>query len=369
MRSRQSIDYIIFAATGLLLIIGLAALASASSDLGELKFSDAYYYLKHQVFYGLSFGIIGFWIGRTLNYRVYKKIAPIFLLLSLAALILVFSPLGLTAGGAQRWIQLGPVTIQPSELLKLFFIGYLAAWLSSTKRERQKSIGEGFLPFIIISGIIAALLLAQNSTSAAIILMVASLAIYFISGARKKYIVAIILLGIVAFGAVIMSTEYRRERVLNFLNPFFNPEAVSKESTYQLDQALITIGSGGFKGVGYGQSTSKNYLPERIGDSIFAIIAEEFGLIGSLAVISLFFTLVTRMFILAKRAGDQFGKLLLAGFATIIGFQTFIHIGANSGLIPLTGVSLPFISFGGTALAVFMTMIGITLNISKHVRR
>jgi cell division protein FtsW len=365
MRKYQSIDYIIFAVTGLLLIIGLAALASASSDLGELKFSDAYYYLKHQVFYGFSFGIIGFWLGRTLNYRVYKRIAPIFLLLSLAALILVLSPLGITSGGAQRWIAAGPITIQPSEFLKLFFIGYLAAWLSSPKRERQKSVGGGFIPFTIISGIIAVLLLIQKSTSAAVILMVASLAIYFVSGARKKYILATILLGIVAFGAVIMSTDYRRERVLSFLNP----EAVSKESTYQLDQALITIGSGGIFGVGYGQSSSKNYLPERIGDSIFAIIAEEFGLIGSLAVISLFFILVTRMFILAKRAGDQFGKLLLAGFATIIGFQTFIHIGANSGLIPLTGVPLPFISFGGTALAVFMTMIGVTLNISKHVRR
>ena len=365
MRKHQSIDYIIFAVTGLLLVIGLAALASASSDLGELKFSDAYYYLKHQVFYGFSFGIIGFWIGRTLNYRAYKRIAPIFLLLSLAALILVFSPFGLTAGGAQRWIQLGPVTIQPSELLKLFFIGYLAAWLSSTKRERQKSIGEGFLPFLIISGIIAVLLLVQNSTSAAVILMVASLATYFISGARKKYILATILLGLTLLSVVVFVTPYRRERVLSFINP----EVASEKSIYQSAQAKITIGSGGLFGVGYGQSTSKNYLPERIGDSIFAIIAEEFGLVGSLAIISLFFILVTRMFILAKRAGDQFGKLLLAGFATIIGFQAFIHIGANSGLIPLTGVPLPFISFGGTALAVFMTMIGITLNISKHVRR
>lgn len=365
MKRHQSVDYIIFAVTGLLLAIGLAALASASSDLGELKFSDAYHYLKHQVFYGFSFGIIGFWIGRTLNYRIYKKIAPIFLLLSLAALILVFSPFGLTSGGAQRWIQLGPVTIQPSELLKLFFIGYLAAWLSSTKRERQKSIGEGFLPFLIISGIIAVLLLVQKSTSAAVILMVASLAIYFISGARKKYVLILIILGIISFATVIMATDYRRERILSYLKP----ETVSEKSTYQGQQALITIGSGELFGVGYGQSTSKNYLPERIGDSIFAIIAEEFGLVGSLAVISLFFILATRMFILAKRAGDQFGKLLLTGFATIIGFQAFIHIGANSGLIPLTGVPLPFISFGGTALAVFMTMIGITLNISKHVRK
>ncbi len=365
MRRRQPIDYIVFVSAGLLIIFGLAALASASSDLGELKFGDAYYYLKHQVFYGLSLGLIGFWVGRTLNYRIYKRFAPIFLILSLLALVLVFSPFGITAGGAQRWIQLGPVTIQPSELLKLFFVGYLAAWLSSTKRERQKSVGEGFLPFLIISGIIAVMLLLQRSTSAAAILMVASLTIYFISGARKKYVLALIMLGLVSFAGVIMATDYRRERILSY----FRPEAASEESTYQGRQALITIGSGGFTGVGYGQSASKNYLPERIGDSIFAIIAEEFGLVGSLAVISLFFVLAARMFILAKRAGDQFGKLLLVGFAAIIAFQTFVHIGANSGLIPLTGVPLPFISFGGTALAVFMTMIGVTLNISKHVRK
>lgn len=365
MRHKQSIDYIIFAASGILIILGLAVLASASSDLGELKFNDAYYYLKHQTLYGLSFGLVGFWIGYILNYRIYKKLAPLFLLVSLGLLILVFSPLGITSGGAQRWIAAGPVTIQPSELLKLFFIGYLAAWLSSSKRERQKSVGQALLPFLIVSGIIALLLLIQKSTSAAIILMAGSLAIYFTSGARMKHVIATILLGLVLVGTFIMATPYRRDRILSFLHP----ETASEQSTYQLEQAKITIGSGGLLGVGYGQSTAKNYLPERIGDSIFAIIAEEFGLVGSLAIISLFFILVTRMLILAKRTGDQFAKLLLVGFATIIGFQAFIHIGANSGLIPLTGVPLPFISFGGTALAVFMTIIGATLNITKHIRR
>lgn len=365
MRYKQSADYIILATAGMLIIIGLAALASASSDLGELKFGDAYYYLKHQALYGFSLGIIGFLVGYSLNYRVYKKFALIFLVLSLVALILVFSPLGITSGGAKRWIAAGPITIQPSELLKLFFIGYLAAWLSSTKRERQKSAGKGLVPFLVISGIIALLLLIQKSTSAAIILMASTMAVYFTSGARIKHVIATILLGLTLVSVFVVATPYRRERVLSFLNP----ETASERSTYQLDQALITIGSGGFTGVGYGQSAAKNYLPERIGDSIFAIIAEEFGLIGSLVVISLFFALVIRMFILAKHSGDQFGKLLLVGFATTIGFQTFVHIGANSGIIPLTGVPLPFISYGGTSLAVFMTMIGVTLNISKHTRR
>lgn len=364
-RRSSSLDHTIFVVTGILIIVGLAALASASSDLGATKFNDAYYYLKHQVFYGLSLGLIGFFVGVSLNYKVYKRIAPIFLLLSLGLLFLVFSPLGVTSGGAQRWIAAGPITIQPSELLKLFYIGYLAAWLSSTKKDRQKSIGQGLLPFLVISGIIAVLLLIQRSTSAAAILMIASLAIYFASGAKKKYILATILLGVGLLSAVILATPYRLERIKSF----FQPETASEASTYQGEQALTVIGSGGLTGVGFGQSTAKNYLPERIGDSIFAIIAEEFGLIGSLTLISLFFVLVTRMFILAKKSGDQFGKLLLAGFATIIGLQVFIHIGANSGIIPLTGVPLPFISYGGTALAVFMTMIGISLNISKNIKR
>lgn len=360
-RKKGNIDYIILLAVIFLVFIGFAALASASSDLGKERHNDAYFFLKQQLLNGFVAGAVGGALGYLIDYRKYKKWAPLFLLLGLAGLLLTFSPLGYSSGGARRWLQLGPVSVQPSELLKILLIVYLAAWLSGTRADRQRSMHEGFLPFLFISGVIGGLLILQRSTSAAVILLTGAFAVYFVGGARKKYLLTTIAVGLVAFLIIVIATPYRLERVKSFLNP----QEGAEEESYQLNQALLSIGSGGLFGVGFGESTAKRFLPERIGDSIFAIIAEEFGFVGSLVVVLLFFLLVARIFILARNSRDGFARLLLVGFGTIIGIQAFIHIGANSGLIPLTGVPLPFISFGGTALAVFMTMSGIVLNISQ----
>jgi len=362
-RRTQNIDYVILTSIVLLVVIGFVALASASSDLGKLKFDDPFYYLKRQAFFGLSVGILGLLAGYHIDYRKYKKISPILFFIALGAVLLTFTPLGVVAGGAARWLQFGPVTVQPAELLKLFFIGYLAAWLSSTRADRQKSISDGLIPFLSISGIVAIILLAQRSTSAAVILMGGALAVYFVGGARKRYVFATIGIGLILLGGIILLTPYRLERVRTFINPAEQLEGAG----YQINQALVTIGSGGMFGVGYGQSTIKTSLPERVGDSIYAVIAQEFGFVGAVVLIFLFFSLVARGFLLSKRAKDGFGRLLLVGFSTIIGLQVFIHVGGNSGLVPLTGVPLPFISSGGTALAVFMTMGGVMLNISKRI--
>ena len=362
-RKGQSFDYVIAVCVALLLVVGFVALASASSDLGKIEHDDPYFYLKHQAIFGLGVGLAGFLAGFYLDYRKYRKIIPLLFFLSVVALILTFTPLGEISGGAARWIRVGPITVQPSELLKLFFIGYLAAWFAGDKTDRKSSMSEGLIPFLGISGVVSVLLLIQRSTSAAVILMIGALAVYFVGGAHKRHILATIALGLVLLAAFVVITPYRRERVLTF----FDKDADVEESGYQVTQALTTIGSGGLVGVGYGQSEIKTTLPERIGDSIFAVIAEEFGFIGSTFLILIFFALTIKAFLLSKRAKDQFGKLLLVGFATIIGVQAFIHIGGNSGLIPLTGVPLPFISYGSNALAVFMTMSGIMLNISKKI--
>jgi cell division protein FtsW len=362
-RRQGQFDYLVFGAVIILIVVGLAALASASSDLGKLRFNDTYYYLKHQFFYGFSLGVVAFLLGYWVNYKKWRRLSPLFLILSLIALILVMTPLGFSSGGAKRWLQLGPLSIQPAELLKLSFVAYLAAWLAGSRAGRERSLTEGFVPFLMISGLIGLLLLIQRSTSAAVILMAAALAIYFVSGAKKRHLVAAALFVFLIVVGFILATPYRLERIKTYLQP----EKAAPESIFQLNQALVTIGSGGWFGVGYGQSLSKKYLPERIGDSIFAIIAEEFGFIGSAVIIGLFFLLIARIFILARRCGDRFGQLLLVGFGTIIGLQALIHIGANSGILPLTGVPLPFISYGGTALAVFMAMSGVILNISRQI--
>jgi len=355
-------DYLIIFCVAFLVIFGLVMLASASSYLGQTKFGDSYYYLKHQLMYGLSIGLVGFIATSMIYYRRYEKIAIFLLILSIALLVLVFTPMGSNSSGADRWIKIGPVNFQPSELLKITFIIYLAAWLGKNI-ERAKSFAGGFLPFLVISAIIAGLLIKQPATSAVVILMFTGLAIYFVSGARISYILGTIIVGAAALAMIIYITPYRFNRVMTFLNP----DADLQAAGYHINQAKIAIGSGGLLGVGYGESTTKmRYLPEPIGDSIFAVIAEELGFVGGTTFILVFFILVFKIFWLARRVPDKFGQLLLVGFGTLIALQTFVNIGAISGILPLTGMPLPFISFGGTALAVFMTISGIIVNISKY---
>lgn len=357
-------DYVIIFCLAALIIFGLVMLASASSNQGQLRFGDSYFYLKHQILYGLLPGLAGFFVAIFVDYRKYQKIALFFGIFSILLLFLVFTPLGFEAGGADRWLKLGAVTFQSSEVVKLTFILYLAAWLGNN-RERVRNFTKGFLPFLVISGIIGLLLLKQPSTSTAVMLMATALIIYFVSGAKLSYIVGFILLGALVLAAVIYLTPYRWNRITNFLQPDADPQA----GGYHINQALIAIGSGGWFGVGYGQSTTKiSYLPEAIGDSIFAVIAEEFGFVGSASLALVFLILVLKILFFAKKTPDRFGKLLLIGFAVLIGLQASVNIAAISGLIPLTGMPLPFISYGGTALAVFMTMGGIVVNISKGSR-
>jgi len=363
MRDRRHIDYMILIPVFLLTVFGLVMLASASSDLGKVKFDDASYYLRHQVFYGLSVGIAGFLAGFFVPYRHYKKFATILLLLTVIGLILVLTPLGSSSGTiADRWLSVGPVTFQPSELLKLTFIMYLAAWLSRARGNRGDNFWEGFVPFLAVCGVIALLLVLQRSTSSIIITMISALVVYFASGAKRRYIVYALLLGTLVMGVLVASSPYRLDRI----KTYFDRERDVQDSSYQINQALRVIGSGGISGVGYGESVAKTYLPERVGDSIFAIIAEEFGFAGSIVLVTVFFFIVMRSYQMARQIGDRFGRLLLIGFGTVIGVQVFIHIGSNAGLIPLTGVPLPFISYGGTALAVFLTMSGIMLNVTRH---
>lgn len=356
-------DYIILFGTLLLITIGLAVFTSASSDLGKLKFNDSYYYLKHQLIYGLGIGTALFWFTSKFYYKNYQKLATALLLFSFFLLVLVlFTPLGKSSGGSLRWLKIGSFIFQPSEILKATFIIYLASWLSG-KAHRLKSFQKGYLPFLIICGVTASLLIFQPSTSAAVILMFLAIIIYFFSGAKLSYIVSTIILGLAGFLIISYFTPYRWERLKTFLNP----DANTQTSSYQITWARIAIGSGGLWGKGFGQSTTKlHYLPQPIDDSIFAIIAEELGFIGAVFIISIFVFIITRSFLLVKKTSDKFGQLLLIGFGSLIGLQTFIHISAISGLLPLTGIPLPYISYGGTALAVFMAISGIMVNISKY---
>ena len=359
----RKIDYFTLTIFLVLLGVGLAALASASSDLGKINHDDPFFYLKDQIIFGLGVGALAFLGGLFISYRLYKTLATPILLVNVGLLLLLLSPLGITAGGAQRWIAVGPLTMQPSELLKLTIVLYLAAWLSSERRTtREKSLSEGLIPFVSMVGFICLILLFQNSTSAAVIIGFVSLLIYFSSGARWPFVIVIALGGLLLVTTFILSTPYRLERIRGFVDPSVDVQG----SSYQTNQALTVIGSGGLFGVGYGQSTAKNFLPERMGDSIFAIIAEEFGFVGSMVVLFLYTGLVIRGAMLADKIKDKFGKLVLAGFAATIGTQTLVHIASTVGSIPTTGVPLPFVSYGNFSLVVFMAMVGIMLNVQRN---
>ncbi len=356
---KRNADTIILTSVAILVVLGLAMLASASSYLGASKFGDPYHFVKHQLTFGVGVGILGFAAGYFTPLRFLKSASLVLLLLNVALLIMVFTPLGGGFGTADRWVTLGGITFQPAEPLKFTFITYLAAWLTSRAKDRKSDVWEGLLPFLIIAGIIAGLLFLQPATSAVFILMGAALVVYFVHGVRLSYLAGIILLATLAFAAVVYATPYRMARVTAFLNPSADPQRTG----YHVNQAITAIGSGGLFGVGYGRSSVKmNLLPEPIGDSIFAIIGEELGFLGAFLFILVFLTLVMAGYSGSTLVRTPFARLLLIGFSSLIALQVALHIGAVSGIAPLTGVPLPFVSFGSTALVTFLTMSGVMVN-------
>ncbi len=356
-------DYILIINVLFLVIIGLVVLSSASIVISQDYFDESYYFLKHQLIYGLLLGGIGFFICQRINYRFWKKISFPLIILSISLLALVLFPkIGIEHGGARRWIGLGGLSFQPFEIVKIVFIIYLAGLLSR-KGKDENVIKKSFLPIGIIFSLICILLLLQPSTSAVGLMVLILTTLYFLAGIRLSYIFVLFALALASFFALIKTSAYRMNRLTVYLHPETDPQGIG----YQINQALMAIGSGGLFGLGLGHSIQKwQYLPEVIGDSIFAIIAEEWGLIGALLIIFLFFLFAWRGLRISKNAPDKFGYLLAGGITCWIFFQAFINIAAICGIIPLTGMPLPFISYGGTGLAILLSSVGILVNISKY---
>lgn len=346
-----------------LLGIGLVMIASAGVAYGKVRFGDPYYFFKQQLV-GFSAGLVFLYIFQRIDYRVWRKlVVPIFLF-AIALLVLVFIPgIGTTVYGAARWIQIGPISFQPSETMKLAIVLYLAAFFSSKGKGKTGDFYEGFVPFLAIMAVVGFLVVKQPDTGTLGLILLIAMAVFFAAGANLSHILLLIFGGTALLGILIKLAPYRMSRMLVFLNPEHDPLGAG----YQMTQALMALGSGGLFGAGLGQSRQKfNYLPEPVTDSIFAILGEEFGLVGTLVVIGLFVFLAWRGLRIAKTAPDEFGRLLAIGIVSWIVFQAFINISAISGLIPLTGIPLPFISYGGTSLAVLLAAVGILLNVSKQ---
>lgn len=349
-----------------LLLFGLVMIASAGVAYSRTRFGDAYFFFRRQLFFGVVPGLFALYFAQKINYNFWKKISfPIFAA-SIFALILVFIPgIGNRIYGASRWIQLGSFSFQPSEMLKLSLILYLAAWLEN-RVERVKDFYEGLLPFGAIVALVSFLLIKQPDVGTLGVVILISMSIYFVSGARLSHIALMGGTGVFFLYLLVKFESYRMNRFLVFLHPELDPRGIG----YQINQALLAIGSGGIFGVGLGHSLQKfNYLPEPVGDSIFAIVGEELGFFGASFLVVLFLVLAFYGLRVAKTAPDRFSRLVAVGIVSWIVFQAFINMAAISGLIPLTGIPLPFVSYGGTSILFLMAAMGILLNISKYSKQ
>ena len=359
----KGVDTVFLSLIVTLVTVGFLIFSSAS--LGLLARDGASF--SSVAFSQFVFGIIGggtaMFILSNVHYRHWRKYAIYIFIVGLIGTLAVFIPgIGMTHAGATRWINLGFTTIQPSEFLKIAYVIYLATWLSGM----HKHVGNwkyGLVPFGLISGVTGFVMLLQPDTDTFLIMATAGLAMFVVAGARIRDLLILLVAGILLLASVALARPYVMDRLTTFLDPTADPLG----SGSQIKQSLIAVGSGGITGRGYGQSIQKfEYLPEPIGDSIFAVYSEEFGFLGVLFILSLFATFALRGFIIAQQAADMFGVLLVVGIITVIMAQAFLNIGAMMAVAPLSGLPLPFISHGGTALLVTLAAMGIILNVSKY---
>ncbi len=363
MKKVHQPDYFLLTLVFFLLIIGLIFLNSASAPLGYKNFKDPYYYLKHQVLNGLIPGLIFFFLFFFINYKSWQKLSSFIFIFSLILLIAVFLPPFKTAGPVRRWLDFKFFSFQPIEFLKFALILFLANFF--VKKEKEiKSFSLTFLPFILILGFISFLIILQPNFSGLIMVILIALTIYFVAGGNLIYLFLFLLIICLLLPLFIQKFPYLENRLKAVLYPQIEPKGIS----YHLQQSLIAIGSGGLFGRGLGLSGQKFfYLPEVFSDSIFSIIAEELGFIGATLIIFLFFLFIFRGLKLAKNSPDLFSQLVIVGIVSWFGFQFFIHLGSMLGILPLTGVPLPLISYGGSAMSMNLAALGLLINISKYI--
>lgn len=361
-KSKDSPDLLIVIITFALLTVGLVMVYSASAIWAEYKFDDAFFFVKRQlIFAGL--GIVAMFFIMNIDYWVWKQYSKPIIIACFVMLILVLIPgIGVVRNGSQSWIGVGSFVIQPSEFMKLGMIIFLAKFLS----ENQKyitTVKKGLLPSLGLAGIAFGLIMLQPDLGTGTVMIGTCVVMIFISGARIMHFAALGIAALGGFVALIISAPYRLQRITSYLDPWEDPLG----SGFQIIQSLYAIGPGGLFGLGLGQSRQKFfYLPEPQTDFIFAILSEELGFIGGTFIILLFSLLLWRGIRVAIGAPDLFGCFLTVGIVAMIAIQVMINIGVVIGLIPVTGITLPFLSYGGSSLTLMLMAVGILLNVSKH---
>lgn len=369
MKSEQrQPDYVLVGVVLLLLGIGLVMVFSSSSVVAGERHDDPFYFLKRQAIFA-ALGLVGMAIASKVPYTVWRRWAGPIFILNLVLLVLVIIPgVGTTAadGEARRWLELGPLSFQPSEFAKLATIVFLARWLADNRQPPLTSFKSGLLPKLAVLVLVFGLIMMEPDLGTALAIGGTFIVVLIVAGARLWHLSLLALPAVAAVAILIREAPYRMRRITSFLDPFADPQ----DSGFHIIQSLYALGTGGPFGVGLGNSRQKFfYLPELHTDFIFAILGEELGLLGGAVVILLFMLLAWRGFMIAATAPDGFACLLAAGLTAMIIVQAVINIGVVTSSMPITGLPLPFVSYGGTSLLFSLTGVGILLNISRAIRR
>jgi cell division protein FtsW len=357
-------DTLLFGAVATLVVIGLVMIFSASSAQAYADHHDTAYYVKHQAIY-LVVGLVAAFAAYSIDYRKLKSVAPYAFLLCILALIAVLVPhVGFVVNGARRWLGAGLISLQPSEFAKLGAVLYLAAFLAS-RGDRITSLVRGIVPLMALVAFTAMLILLEPDMGTASLVVFTAFAMLFAAGARIEHLFMVIFVTLPPTLLMILASPYKRARIFAFLNPWRDPQ----NTGFHIVQSLLALGSGGLTGVGLGESRAKFfYLPEQYTDFIFSVLGEELGIAGTIGVVVLFVVFAYRSIRIAIAAPDRFGFFLATGCTALIAIQALVNIGVVTSSWPVTGVPLPFISFGGSSLIVSLVSVALIMNVGRYRR-
>jgi cell division protein FtsW len=355
-------DYLLLVAVAMLIIAGMLAVYSSSFAVGYHEFGNTNYFVTRQAIFALI-GMAAMVFFMRMDYNRLRMLSLPMLLVALVALVLVLVPgIGVERNGAARWLELGPISIQPSEYAKLALVIYIAAWLTSRGDDINK-FSLGFVPFVLMLGIVGGLIMAEPDMGTTIIVLLTASTLFFVAGAPLHHLVLLLVVGGLISFMVIQQRDYQMDRLMSYIDPEGDPQG----NGFQILQLLIALGSGGPLGLGWAESRQKFfYVPGAHTDGVFAIIGEELGFVGLMMIIGLFVFFIYRSLKITVGSRDRFGTLLGIGIVSWIGFQSLINIAGITRTIPLTGVPVPFLSYGGSSLIALMAAVGVLLSVSRY---
>lgn len=360
-RQRVPMDHTLLVVTLTLALVGLIMVFSASAIMAANRFQDPEFFLKRQVAW-LGLGVLLMHAMSRVDYLLWKKLAIPILICMAALLIVVLIPgVGVVTKGARRWFRAGPISVQPAEMVKLAAVIYLAYYLTK-KKEKVALFGNGLLPVVIVMGLLGGLVLLQPDLGTVVVMGFVTLGLLFLGGAKVSHLAGLGLCAVPIMAALVLGSSYRRQRLMTFLAPWKD----ASDAGFQITQSFLAFGSGGPFGVGLGEGKQKLFfLPEAHTDFVLALVGEELGLVGTATVILLFAVFVWRGFVIAARARAPFGRFLGLGISLLIGIQALVNAAVVTGMLPTKGLTLPFVSYGGSSLIVNFVGVGILLSISR----